>query len=165
MYLRTLLIVFVVAVLGLFTALNWQAITAPARLSLIFTTMEAPLGVILLGALVLLAALFLFYVVYLQSSVLLETRRHTRELHAQRELAEQAERSRFHELRTFLESQIETLAQNGERSQAELLARLEALERNTRAAISQSENSVAAYMAELDDRLRRAANAQPQKPA
>jgi uncharacterized integral membrane protein len=162
MYLRTILIVFVLALLALFTAVNWQAVTAPAKLSLIFATIEAPLGVILLAALVLLAALFLVYVVYLQSSVLLETRRHARELQAQRELAEGAERSRFHELRAFLESEIQTLAQSGARSHAELLARFETLEVNTRAAIAQSENTMAAYLAELDDRLQRAAL--PDKP-
>jgi uncharacterized integral membrane protein len=158
MYLRTVLILFVLVALALFTAVNWQAITAPARLSLVFATIEAPLGIVLLGAVVLLAALFLLYVVYLQSSVLFEERRHARELHAQRELAEQAERSRFNELRGFLETELQKLGQDGARSQSELLSRLEAFERNTRAAIAQSENTVAAYMAELDDRLKRAAS-------
>lgn len=71
---------------------------------MIFATVEAPLGLVLLGVVVLLAALFLIYVVDLQSSVLFETRRHARELHDQRELAENAEISRLHELRSFLET-------------------------------------------------------------
>ena len=74
MYLRTILIVFVLAALALFTAANWHAFTTATTLSVIFATFEAPLGLVLLGMVVLLAALFLIYVVYLQSSVLFETR-------------------------------------------------------------------------------------------
>ena len=68
MYLRTLLIF-----LALFTAANWNAFITQTTLSLVFASVEAPLGLMLLGMLVLLSVLFLIYVVYLQSSVLLET--------------------------------------------------------------------------------------------
>jgi hypothetical protein len=165
MYLRTVLILFSLGILVLFTAVNWSAFIAPTTLSLLFATVEAPLGLILLGVVVLLAALFLFYVVYLQSSVLIETRRHARELHAQRELAEQAERSRFHELRGYLEDQVQSLARQSENLKFEFMTRLDGLERNTRSSIAQCENTVAAYMAELDDRLQRGANDSPSKPA
>ena len=112
MYLRTLLIVLALGILALFTAVNWSAFTTPTTLSVIFATVEAPLGLVLLGMVVLLAALFLIYVVYLQSSVLFDTRRHARELNSQRELAEHAEISRIHDLRTYLESQLQTLGNN-----------------------------------------------------
>ena len=105
MYLRTLFLVLALGALALFTAANWSAFIAPTTLSVIFATIEAPLGLVLLSVVVLLTALFLIYVVYLQSSVLFETRRHARELHAQRELAEHAEISRLHDLRSSLEAQ------------------------------------------------------------
>jgi uncharacterized integral membrane protein len=165
MYLRTVLILFLLAILALFTGINWSAFVTPTTLSLVFATIEAPLGLILLGMVVLLAALFLLYIVYLQSSVLIETRRHARELHAQRELAEQAERSRFHELRADWENDAQSRAQQTDALKAEILARLDALERNTRSAIAQCENTVAAYMAELDDRLQRAVHEPSRKPA
>jgi uncharacterized integral membrane protein len=166
MYLRTVLILLVLGGLALFTAVNWNAFTAPTTLSVIFATVEAPLGLILLGIVVLLAALFLLYVAYLQSSVLFETRRHARELHAQRELAEQAESSRVHELRAFLETQLQNLAQQTERSKTELAARMDQLERDMRSSIAQCENSLTAYMAEIDDRLERGAGELPtRKPA
>ena len=57
-------------------------------LSVGFTTVQAPLGLVLLIVTALLALLFLIYVVYLQSSVLLENRRQSRELQNQREIAE-----------------------------------------------------------------------------
>ena len=166
MYLRTILIVFVLAALALFTAANWHAFTTPTTLSVIFATVEAPLGLVLLGMVVLLAALFLIYMVYLQSSVLFETRRHTRELHAQRELAEHAEISRIHELRSFLETQLQTLGKQTEQSKAELSARLDQLERDVRQSLEQCQNSLAASIAEIDDRIEHGAGeSQPRKLA
>ncbi len=161
MYLRTVLILFVLGALALFSALNWNAFVTPTTLSLLFATIQAPLGLLLLGIVVVLAVLFLLYVVYLQSSVLIETRRHARELQAQRELADQAESSRFHELRAFLEAQFQAITQQTERSKTELWARLDQLERETRSAIAQCENTVGAYVAELDDRLQGAPNEPP----
>ena len=166
MYLRTVLILLVLGGLALFTAVNWNAFTAPTTLSVIFATVEGPLGLILLSIVVLLASLFLLYVAYLQSSVLFETRRHARELHAQRELAEQAEGSRLHELRAFLETQLQNLAQQTERSKTELAARMDQLERDMRSSIAQCENSLTVYLAEIDDRLERGAGELPsRKPA
>jgi uncharacterized integral membrane protein len=163
MYLRTVLILLVLGGLTLFTAVNWNAFTTPTTLSVIFATVDAPLGLILLGIVVLLAALFLLYVAYLQSSVLFETRRHARELHVQRELAEQSESSRIHELRAFLETQLQNLAQQTERSKTELAARMDQLERDMRSSIVQCENSLTVYLAEIDDRLERGAGELPSR--
>jgi len=166
MYLRTILIVLALGALALFTAVNWSAFTTPTTLSLIFASVEAPLGLVLLGIVVLLAALFLIYVVYLQSSVLFETRRHARELHAQRELADHAEISRLHDLRSFLEAQLQTLGKQSEQSKAELSARLDRLESELRQSIEQCQNSLAASLAEIDDRLEPGAGkSQPRKLA
>jgi uncharacterized integral membrane protein len=153
MYVRTLLMVLALAALALFAAVNWSAFTTPTALSLIFTTVEAPLGLILLGFVVLLAALFLVYVLYLQSSVLFENRRHARELQAQRELAERAETSRIHDLRSFLETRLQTQGEQSAQSKAELSSRLDDLERSLRESIELCQNSLAASIAEVDDRL------------
>ena len=139
--------------MALFTAVNWSAFVTPTTLSVIFASVEAPLGLVLLGIFVLLAALFLIYVVYLQSSVLFETRRHARELHSQRELADHAEISRIQDLRSFLETQLKTSGQQTERSRAETSAKLDRLESELRQSIEQCQNSLAASMAEIDDRL------------
>jgi uncharacterized integral membrane protein len=135
MQLRNVILLVVLAAVAVFAALNWSVIVAPTSLSLGFAQVQAPLGLVLLGMLAVLSALFLLYLVYLQTTVLLETRRHARELQAQRELADQAEASRFTELRTLLE------------------ARLDQLERELRGAIEQSGNSLSAYVGELGDRL------------
>jgi type III secretory pathway component EscR len=161
MYLRTILIVLTLGALTLFTAANWHAFIAPTTLSVIFATVEAPLGLVLLGGVVLLAALFLIYVVYLQSTVLVETRRHTRELNAQRELAEHAEISRIHELQESLEGQLRALGRQTEQAKTQLAERLDQLERDLRQSIEQCHNALAAQLAEIDDRFDRGASELP----
>ena len=104
-------------------------------MSLGFMQVTAPLGLIMLGLTALLGIFFVAYVVYLQTTVLLETRRHTKEMQAQRDLADKAEASRFTELRNFLEAQENThMARNAERHAA-LLARVEQLETAIKAAL------------------------------
>jgi uncharacterized integral membrane protein len=155
MYLRTLLILFVIAGLIIFAAINWGAFMTPTALSLIFLTVDAPLGLILLAIVAVLSVFFLVYVVYLQSSVLMESRRHGRELQAQRELAEQAEASRVSELRAFLQDELGELMDRTEASRAGVLARLDQLERELRVVVEQSGNTLAAYIGEVEDRLER----------
>ena len=153
MYLRTLLILTVLGVIAIFSALNWSAFIAPTVLSLGFTSVEAPLGLILLGIVGLLTLLFLVYITYLQSTVLLESRRHARELQLQRDLAEQAENSRFNQLRSLTETELEKLAADIEQSKSLLLTRLEQIDRDFRAALEQTANSLAAYIGELEDKF------------
>ena len=156
MYLRTLLILIVLGAVAIFAAINWKAFMAPTTLSVVFATVEAPLGLILLAVVGLLTLLFLLYVVYLQSFVLMENRRNARELQAQRELAEQAEASRISQLRSFLESELRRLGEKTEESKVVVLAKLEALERELRSVVEQSGNTLAAYIGEIEDRLERA---------
>ena len=153
MYLRTVLILAVLGLIVLFSALNWSAFIATTVLSLGFTSVEAPLGLILLAIVALLTLLFLVYITYLQSTVLLESRRHARELQLQRDLAEQAEASRFNQLRTQMETELQKLAGDMEQSKSLLLSRLDQIERDLRAALEQTGNSLAAYIGELEDRF------------
>jgi len=156
MYLRTLLIIVLLGVLGLFAAVNWGAFTTQTTLSLVFTTVEAPLGLILLGVIGALTALFLIYLVYWQSSALLETRRHAREVQSLREIAENAEASRFSQLRAFLETELHELAARSAESKTAVLVRLDEIDRELRATMEQSVNTLAAYIGEVDDRMERA---------
>jgi uncharacterized integral membrane protein len=152
---RTLLLLLVLIVIGVFAAVNWKAIVAPTNLSLVVTDVQAPLGLIMLGITALVTILFLLFLVYLQTSVLLDTRRHTRELQAQRELADKAEASRFTELRAFLETELRKLAGQSSEVQASLSARLDQVQRDLGVTISQTEHSLSAYIGELEDRMHR----------
>ena len=153
MYLRTLLIIAVLGALGIFAVLNWGAFTTQTSLTLGFASMEAPLGLILLGFLAMLTLLFLIYLVYLQSSALVESRRYARELQAQREIAENTEASRFNQLRAYLEAELRQLATQSADFKTAMLARLDELDREMHSTVEQSGNTLAAYIGEIDDRL------------
>ncbi len=142
-----LLLLLLAAVLAAVTVLNWEAFVAPTELSLGIASVSLPLGLTLLSLLVLLTVLFLVHAVYLQGTVLLDTRRHSKELQANRELADKAEASRFTELRAFLENQHQ-------QTQSQLMARLDALESHLAARAQESDNSTAAYVGQLEQQLR-----------
>ena len=150
---RTVLLVFVLGAIAVFAALNWSAFMAPTSLTLGFATVQGPLGLIMLGLTALVTVLFLAFVVYLQTSVLIDARRHARELKAQRELADEAEASRFTELRGLVEEVLQKLEGQWEESRTSLLARLDQLERDLGSRIEQTGNTLAAYIGELEDRI------------
>lgn len=161
MRIRTFFLIVVLAIIVIFTALNWSAIMAPTTLSLGVATVQAPLGLVMLGLMVFLAAVFLVFILYLQTSVLLDARRHARELQTHRELVDQAEASRFTELRRFLEEELQKVSARETEARAEVLQRIEALERNVRGVVEQSGNSLSAYIGELDERLHRSGKGPP----
>ena len=147
MRLRSLVLLLIVLAIAALAVLNWPALAAPSPVSLGLMTVEAPLGLIMLALTVLLAILGVAYVLSLQGSVLLETRRHTREMQAQRELADKAEASRFTELRAFLD------AQHQQAHQA-VLARMDQLEARMATRAQESDNTTAAYVGQLEQQLR-----------
>jgi hypothetical protein len=152
---RTILLFVVAGAIALFAAANWGAFTAPTTLRFGFGTVDAPLGLIMLGLTALLAFVFLVFIIYLQTTVLLEGRRHARELQAQRDLADQAEASRYNQLRQFLETALDTNAQQTDRARAEILGKLDQLDRELRSAIEQSGNTLSAYIGEVEDLVQR----------
>ncbi len=88
MSLRTLFFLLICAAIATFVGVNWTEMNRPTDLSLIFTHVTAPLGLVLVGLMVLLFVVFVGVMAYTQGTVLMETRRHAKELSAQRELAD-----------------------------------------------------------------------------
>src|SRR5207237_3274960 len=103
---RTLFLFVVLALTVLFALLNWPAFTAPTTRSLVFGTVEAPLGLVMLGVVLVLGAMCLAYLVYVQGSALMDSRRHAKELQVHRDLVERAETSRFTELHNFVNAEL-----------------------------------------------------------
>jgi len=149
---RTLILVVLLAALGLFAAINWQAFVTPTPLSLVVTQVQAPLGVIMLGFTVAIAAAFLIYIVYMQTGVVLELRRQARALEAQRELADRAEASRFTELRDYLARELSGIRAGPDQG-SELQLKLDKLQHELREEIHATGNTLAAYIGELEERL------------
>lgn len=144
-----------------FVALNWTLIMSPADISLGVTYVSAPLGLILVVLLLVVSAVFVALVAYLQISILLETRRQSRELSVHRKIADEAEASRFTSLQQNLEARFATLAGRDAQSQADLLLRIDRLESDLRLHIDQTANGLAATVGELDDRMSRLATKSP----
>jgi hypothetical protein len=152
-----MLLLFVLVLITGFAMLNWTAFTTPATLSLGLTEVQAPLGLVMLGVVAILAAIFLTFIVYFQTGMLLDLRRNARDLQASRELAEKAEASRLAELRTLVETVAQQQVRGAQEAHASLLARLGEIERDSRAALEQTGNTLVAYIGELEDRLERGA--------
>ena len=150
---RTILMILAILLVAGFVALNVDEFTRVSVLSLGFTTIQLPLGLIMLALLVATLVIFLTSALYMQSKHVLEARTHTRELNTQRELADKAEASRFTELRAYLEEQ--TLAeQRRESALGTVLAdRFAQQQQVLLARMEQTDNTLAAYIGQLEDRL------------
>ena len=158
---RVIVLVVVLGLLSVFILANWAAITAPTQVSLLVKQIEAPLGLILLVCLVVVIALFLFAMVFQQAGLLRETRRYAKELAAQRALADEAEASRFTELRTHLDARLDRFDPGGSGTDEPLNERIDRLEAAMRAHIDHAGNSLAAYIGEVDDRVERLLGSNP----
>jgi uncharacterized integral membrane protein len=130
---RALAIVLVaaLAMLALFAAMNWAALTAPTSLRFVGVNVDAPLGLILVVTAIAFALLSFVYGAVQRTATLLEMRRQAQALEAQRRLAENAEASRLKELRDEMQREF-----------AEV-----------RRTIEESANGLAAAIGELEDRL------------
>jgi uncharacterized integral membrane protein len=155
MRIRTILLLIALCAIAAFAALNWGTFTTPTTLSLGVTDFQAPLGLVMLIFIAVLTALFLIFIITLQTTVLLETRRQARELQTTRTLAEQAEASRYNDLRLLIESELQKLDARDQAAAAATTACLDRMERELRTAIEESGNTLAAYIGEMDDRIER----------
>ncbi len=152
---RTAALLVILVALGLFAALNWSAITTPTELHLVVARIEAPLGVILLAVAAALTVLYAVFLTWIETSALLESRRFARELQAQRQLAERAEVSRYTELKALLQTELDALRTLRDDVSREVNNRLDRVEDHLRDEIERTGNTLAAYFAELEERLNR----------
>ncbi len=132
MSLRTLFFFLICAAIATFVGVNWTEMNRPTELSLIFTQITAPLGLVMVGLMGLLFLVFVGVMAFTQGTVLMETRRHARELAAQRELADKAEASRFTDLRQHLDQEVARLSESVERQKQDTLSRIDRAEMGLR---------------------------------
>lgn len=143
---RTISISIIVALIAVLAAFNWTALSTPMPVSLGITHIDAPLGVLMLALTILLSVFFIAYVLWMQGSVLMEARRHNKEMQGQRDLADKAEASRFTELRSVLEAMHA-------KDRETLMARLDVLEAHLVQRAQDSDNSTAAYVGQLEQQV------------
>lgn len=152
----SLTLVLAYVLLAAFATLNWTAMAVPSTLSLGFADVSAPLGVVMLVFTAAVSGLFVVYIVLLQAGVILEARRLTKEVKAQRELADTAEASRFTELRTLLEAELRRIESQGAASHREFGARIEQSEQGMQEKLAEATRTLSAYLGEIEDKLDRA---------
>jgi uncharacterized membrane protein len=143
---RSLLALITAVALAGFFVLNWQFFTTPAKLNLLVSSIDAPLGAVMLVLFALVIVVLTSYVSAWQGTLLSEFRRQSKELQAQRKLTEIAEESRFTELGALIRAEIAG-------SDQRVAAALEAFRRD----LTATENSIAATLGEMDDRYQRSA--------
>jgi len=152
----SLSLILAFALLAAFATLNWTAMAAPGTLSLGLVEVTAPLGMVMLVFTAAISGLFIVYILLLQASVIVEARRLTKELKAQRELADTAEASRFTALRTMLEGELRTIEAQGAASNREFGARIEQSERGMQDKLAEATGTLSAHLGEIEDKLDRA---------
>ena len=144
MRIRTILMIIFFILVAAFVALNWGELSRQTTLNLGMSEVQGPLGLVMLGIPGLAVILFLVYAVTLQTASLLESRNHTKELNAQRELANKAEISRFTELRGVID-QIEADSKTRQNELKQWFEqRMATLQQEVSAKVDSSGNTLAA---------------------
>lgn len=151
----SLTLILAIVLLAAFATLNWVAMAEPSTLSLGFVEVTAPLGMIMLVFTAAISGLFIVYIVLLQAGVIVEARRLTKDLQAQRELADTAEASRFTTLQTMLEAELRRIEAQGAESNREFGARFEQSERGMQDKLAETTGTLSAYLGEIEDKLDR----------
>ena len=156
---RTIFLIVGIFLIAGFAMLNVDEFTRTSVLSLGFTTIQMPLGLVMLLLVVTILLVFLASTIYMQSTNLIETRQYARELTVQRELADKAEASRFTELRMYMESQAALGINREALTKAAIDHRLSQTEAMVLQRLDQSDNTAAAYWGQHSDSLAREARA------
>lgn len=154
---RNVFLLVLVVVMALFAWRNWAVFSEQKTLSLIFTQVTAPFGIVMLSIMAVLVVIYFMYTVGLETAALLEVKRYARELLATRKLADEAEASRFSELKKWLEGELASIkAQSPAGLEArlqEIVERIDRVEHELREDIEKAGNTLAAYIGELEDQL------------
>ena len=153
MGMRSLAAVVLLILLAAFAAANWGAFTAPTQLTLGVTSVQAPLGVLMLGVCALLVLGLGGLALWVHTRSLMELRRQVKTQQSLRELADKAETSRLTQLQAALDAATQRLSAQIEATQGRLLERIDHLQREHARDVAENANSLAAALAEFDQRV------------
>ena len=152
---KTLLLIVGIVLIAAFAMLNVNEITRISTLNLGFTSMQLPLGLVMLMLVLAILLIFLVTMLYMHSVNLIETRKYDKQLTVQRELADKAEASRFTDLRRYMELQASVALNQGNETVAAMNRRMMQTEMLLLERLEQSDNTNAAYWGQHDDALLR----------
>ena len=150
---RFAFIVLAVLVVAGIAALNWPEFTNAEPLSFGVLTATVPVGITMLVLMAIVLVVFLVSSAIQESRYLLDHRRHTRALQAQRDLAENAEASRFTDLRQHLDGHIRESRQRDTMVATEFEKRLMQSHNELRAQLERMHKLIAGHLVEIESRL------------
>ena len=150
---RLAFIILAALVVAGIAALNWPEITRSGSTSLGVVDANVPLGVVMLTLVGIVLAVFLVSSAIQESRYLLEHRRHSRALQAQRELAEKAEASRFTDLRQHLDSHLRETRQRDTIVATEFEKTVMQSQRDMQRQLDQLNHTLATRLGEIEGRL------------
>lgn len=143
---RVIFITLVLVLLAVFAIANWPLIMASQSLSLVFTRVEAPLGLILLIAVAVLSIWYVVLSIGTETAALLEVKKYAREILALRKQAEDAEASRLVEVKKLIQEEFEIL-------RSQINERFAQSENTLIDELEKAGNTLAAYIGELEDQI------------
>ncbi len=104
---HTLAMMLVLFPVLLFAALNWGLFSQPGSINFLLYTIQAPLGMIMLGIVGLLSLLYMLFIGKAEVSAMVQERKCSKALDAARQLAADREAGRIAELELNVSKQID----------------------------------------------------------
>ena len=126
---RGIFVTLIVVLLGLFTVLNWAALASPQPVNLVFFTVQAPLGFVLIVVALALCFVFLLFSLFRRAAQLRQVSGLERALEGERKLNQQKRSAELEALETRLGERFGGLEASFRDALSEHYGRLEAGER------------------------------------
>lgn len=151
---RLIFVIVAVLLVATFASLNWSEFVRPTPLSFgLGTITNAPLGLIMLTLLGITLLAWIISSAATHSRRLHDANRYSRELQAQRDLAEKAEASRFTELREQLDSHLRENRERGVIAASDFEKSVVLSQREMRNQLEQMNRSLESRLSELEGRI------------
>lgn len=109
MKIRNLILLLLLILMAVFLIINWGALSTDVAVNLVYTEIQAPLGIIVVVCFALLLLIVLGYMLWQAASVTHELRAAYKEARSARAVADDAEKSRFAESNKLLLERIDKL--------------------------------------------------------
>lgn len=150
---RTLLLILAAALVAAFALVNREEIMRPSTLNLVWTQVQAPLGLLLLGLLALAVVVSLASGVSLRARHRQEADELAGRLQSQRDLADRAEASRFVDLRQMLDTHLKETKQKDAGLATLMDQGLARHQRETRTQLEGLHRAIGTRLGEMEARL------------
>ena len=150
---RTLGILLVLVLMAVFLIINWTTLSQVTTVNLVYTEIQAPLGVLVVCGFSAIILLLGLYTIWQQASVLIELRTAYKEARRAHQLAEEADKSRLTEATKEMKARFEhieaLLTGRSDESMQLVRERLVALERKFDEAAKANEKARETAKAEI----------------